>query len=135
MLGALLLGGVFWSLRMFVVDPDMWWHVKVGEGILATHHWPTMDPYSFTVAGQPWIAYEWLGEVLLAAANRLGGNKRPGCAAHSSRLCRASGPICVGNGPFGKREGGVRGDGHTDHAGNPVFLVAAADAGLPISYS
>ena len=73
MLGALLLGGVFWSLRMFVVDPDLWWHIKVGEGILATHHWPTTDPYSFTAAGQPWIAYEWLGEVLLAATHRLAG--------------------------------------------------------------
>lgn len=73
MLGALLLGGVFWSLRMFVVDPDLWWHIKVGEGILATHHWPTTDPYSFTAAGQPWIAYEWLGEVLLAATQRLAG--------------------------------------------------------------
>lgn len=73
MLVMLLLGGVFWSLRQFIVDPDMWWHVKVGETILATHHWPTVDPYSFTVNGQPWIAYEWLGEVLLAAANHLGG--------------------------------------------------------------
>jgi hypothetical protein len=73
MLGALLLGGVFWSLRMFIVDPDLWWHIKVGEGILATHHWPTTDPYSFTVTGQPWIAYEWLGEVLLGATNRLAG--------------------------------------------------------------
>jgi hypothetical protein len=73
MLGALLMGGVFWSLRLFVVDPDLWWHIKAGEGILATHHWPTADPYSFTVAGQPWIAYEWLGEVLLAATNRLAG--------------------------------------------------------------
>ena len=46
---------------------------RSGEGILATHHWPTTDPYSFTVAGQPWIAYEWLGEVLLAATHRLAG--------------------------------------------------------------
>ena len=63
MLGTLLLGGIFWSLRQFIVDPDMWWHVKVGQTILATHHWPTVDPYSFTVNGQPWMAYEWLGEV------------------------------------------------------------------------
>jgi hypothetical protein len=73
MLGTLLLGGIFWSLRQFIVDPDMWWHVKVGETILATHRWPTVDPYSFTVNGQPWIAYEWLGEVVLGAAARLGG--------------------------------------------------------------
>jgi hypothetical protein len=73
MLGSLLLGAIFWSLRLFFVDPDLWWHVKVGQEILTTHRWPTTDPYSFTVAGQPWIAYEWLGEVLLAAANRVAG--------------------------------------------------------------
>ena len=73
MLGALLVGAVFFVLRNFVVDPDLWWHIKTGQSILSTHHWPTTDPYSFTVTGQPWIAYEWLGDVLLALANRFGG--------------------------------------------------------------
>lgn len=72
-LGALLVGAVFYAGRNFVVDPDLWWHLKTGQNILATHHWPTTDPYSFTVAGQPWLAYEWLGEVLLAAAEKAGG--------------------------------------------------------------
>lgn len=73
MLGTCLVGRVFLSLRTFKVDPDVWWHIKVGEGILATHHWPTADPYSFTVAGQHWLAYEWLGDVLLAAVSHIGG--------------------------------------------------------------
>jgi hypothetical protein len=73
MLGAFLVGGVFVVGRNFVVDPDLWWHIKTGQSILSTHHWPTTDPYSFTAAGQPWIAYEWFGDVLLALANRLGG--------------------------------------------------------------
>jgi hypothetical protein len=51
----------------------MWWHIKVGDAILKTHTWPTADTYSFTVSGQPWLAYEWLGEIALALANRLGG--------------------------------------------------------------
>jgi hypothetical protein len=72
-LGAALVAGIYVPLRAFAVDPDVWWHVKVGEGILATHRWPTVDPYSFTAHGSPWIAYEWLGEVLLAAVNRYGG--------------------------------------------------------------
>jgi hypothetical protein len=72
-LGAALVVGIYVPLRAFAVDPDVWWHVKVGESILATHRWPTADPYSFTAHGSPWIAYEWLGEVLLAAVNRLGG--------------------------------------------------------------
>ncbi len=72
-LGAALVVGIYVPLRAFAVDPDVWWHIRVGEGILSTHHWPAVDPYSFTAAGSPWIAYEWLGEVLLAAVNRLGG--------------------------------------------------------------
>lgn len=72
-LGAALVVGIYVPLRAFAVDPDVWWHIKVGEGILASHRWPTADPYSFTAHGSPWIAYEWLGEVLLASVNRLGG--------------------------------------------------------------
>jgi hypothetical protein len=73
MLGGLLVGAVFVAGSVFSVDPDLWWHIRVGQEILATHHWPTTDPYSFTVAGQPWMAYEWLGEVLLGGVARLAG--------------------------------------------------------------
>jgi len=47
--------------------------VKVGESILGARQFPTTDPYSFTVHGQPWLAYEWPGEVVLAAAQRIAG--------------------------------------------------------------
>jgi hypothetical protein len=73
MLGALLVSAVFFMKRSFFVDPDMWWHLKTGELILSTHRWATTDPYSYTSAGAPWLSSEWLGEVLLAAAYRLGG--------------------------------------------------------------
>jgi hypothetical protein len=73
MLGTLLVGRVFYEVRAFMVDPDLWWHVRIGQDILATHHWPTVDPYSFTVAGNPWIAYEWLGDVLIGGVARMGG--------------------------------------------------------------
>jgi hypothetical protein len=73
MLGMLLVGLVFYVSRQLTLDPDVWWHLKDGQAILATHHWPTTDPYSFTVHGLPWIAFEWLGDVLLATAMRLGG--------------------------------------------------------------
>src|ERR1700690_2706899 len=73
MLATLLVGRVFYEARAFFVDPDLWWHIKVGQNILATHHWPTTDPFSFTVAGDPWIAYEWLGDVLLGTVAGLGG--------------------------------------------------------------
>jgi len=73
MLGALLVGGVAVIAQTFFLDPDVWWHIKDGQQILASHHWPTVDPYSFSVAGQHWIAFEWIGDVLLAATYRLGG--------------------------------------------------------------
>jgi hypothetical protein len=73
MLGACLVARVFYSLRSFIVDPDIWWHIKYGESILSTHHWPTIEQYSFTAAGQHWLSYEWLGDVLLAAVYRAGG--------------------------------------------------------------
>jgi hypothetical protein len=73
MLGCLLVSGAFYWACKFEVDPDFWWHLKVGDQILATHHWPTTDPYSFTTGGQPWLAYEWLGDVLFSFTNHIGG--------------------------------------------------------------
>ncbi len=89
-LGMLLLAGIFVgrllnlqqvssaaassaSASMFWLEGDAWWHLAVGNQILKTHTWPTHDPYSFTVKGSPWIAYEWLGEVVIAIAWRMGG--------------------------------------------------------------
>ena len=57
----------------FLKDPDNWWHVKVGMDLLATRTFPTVDIYSYTFAGHPWIAKEWLGQVLLALAYLTGG--------------------------------------------------------------
>ncbi|HUI41520.1 MAG TPA: hypothetical protein VL523_06095 [Terriglobia bacterium] len=62
-------------MRIFKLDPDVWWHLKVGATILETHQVPTADPYSFTVHGAPWIAYEWLGDVMMAAAHRAAGEQ------------------------------------------------------------
>src|SRR5260370_32844311 len=45
MLGTFLVGRVFFEGRAFLVDPDLWWHIKVGQNILATHHWPTTEPF------------------------------------------------------------------------------------------
>ena len=73
LLGALLASAVMLGARANLPDPDLWWHLMVGRQILATHHWPTTDSFSFTVYGNAWIAFEWLGEVLMAAVERIGG--------------------------------------------------------------
>jgi hypothetical protein len=73
LLAALLIAALFVAIRDFGVDPDLWWHLKVGQDILSSHHWPAADNYSFTAAGTPWMAYEWLGDTLLAAVQRAWG--------------------------------------------------------------
>jgi hypothetical protein len=44
-------------------DPDIWWHMRNAEMLLATHQFPHQDVFSFTVNGQPWIDPEWLAEI------------------------------------------------------------------------
>jgi hypothetical protein len=56
-----------------LVDADFWWHLTTGDWILDHHRIPTTDPFSWTHAGQTWIAHEWLAEVLLALTYRVGG--------------------------------------------------------------
>lgn len=72
-LGVLLVGALFPGARTSLKDPDTWWHLAVGERILVERTLPTADPYSFTVSGNDWMAYEWLGEVVMASAARWGG--------------------------------------------------------------
>ena len=60
---------VGWDLLL--VDGDTGWHIRTGERILATGAVPRSDPYSFTKPGEEWFAWEWLSELLLAAAFRL----------------------------------------------------------------
>ncbi|HLE80018.1 MAG TPA: hypothetical protein VJA25_01855, partial [Dehalococcoidia bacterium] len=56
-----------------VFTPDTWWQLLAGEEILQTGSVPRVDSYSFTVAGHEWVAYQWLGEVLMALTHHLGG--------------------------------------------------------------
>jgi hypothetical protein len=54
-------------------DPGTFWHTVVGEQILSQHRLIETDTFSFTFAGSPWIAHQWLGECLMALAHRLDG--------------------------------------------------------------
>lgn len=54
-------------------DPDTWWHIKTGQDIITNLRVPVTDNYSYTYAGHPWIAKEWLSQVLLAAVYNVGG--------------------------------------------------------------
>lgn len=52
---------------------DFWWHLRTGQLIIATHAVPHTDPFSFTAAGRPWVAHEWLSEVVIYLLYRAGG--------------------------------------------------------------
>lgn len=45
-------------------DGDTGWHLRTGEWILAHGQVPNRDIFSFTRAGQPWFAWEWLWDVI-----------------------------------------------------------------------
>ena len=54
-------------------DPDSYSHVAVGRWILAHGTLPASDPFSFSMHGAPWISFEWLSEVIYAAAYAASG--------------------------------------------------------------
>lgn len=45
-------------------DGDTGWHLRTGEWILAHGRIPDHDIFSFTRAGQPWFAWEWLWDLV-----------------------------------------------------------------------
>ena len=73
-----MLAGLLAMLAVLTVrerfdDPDMWWHLKTGEVIWTTHTIPTTDLFSYTTNHHAWIPHEWLSEVSIYGAYRLGG--------------------------------------------------------------
>jgi hypothetical protein len=70
---------LFWSLlagplsNRPLADPDIGWHIRTGELILATHSLPRTDPFSSTMEGQPWFAWEWLYDIMLGILHQACG--------------------------------------------------------------
>jgi hypothetical protein len=48
------------GVRTMLGDGDTGWHIRTGEWILAHHAVPRVDIFSYTRAGEPWFAWEWL---------------------------------------------------------------------------
>lgn len=71
-LTVLLLGLLAMTARN-VSDPDLWWHLETGQYIAEHKSVPHVDPFSYTRAGEPWVAHEWLSEVLLYQLQRTTG--------------------------------------------------------------
>jgi hypothetical protein len=47
-------------------DGDTYWHIAAGQWMLAHHAVLHSDIYSFTATGAPWVAHEWLAEIIMA---------------------------------------------------------------------
>lgn len=56
-----------------LADPDSYSHIALGRWILAHHGVPTVDPFSQTLRGEHWVAFEWLSEIAYASAQTFGG--------------------------------------------------------------
>ena len=65
----LLVGGRSSMLR----DPGTFWHLVVGDRILASGHMIHEDPFSFTRIGHPWVADQWLAECGMAIVHGWAG--------------------------------------------------------------
>ncbi|HZU34903.1 MAG TPA: hypothetical protein VFA18_03290, partial [Gemmataceae bacterium] len=93
---AVLLGALAFVLACQPLsDYDVWWHVRTGEWILAHHHVPDLDPFTFGSADQHWIDLHWLFQIGLALVFRAGGV--PGTILLTAALAAIAVVIAVNN--------------------------------------
>jgi hypothetical protein len=52
---------------------DLTYHIRAGDGILATHSLPRIDTYTFSVPGTAWLDQQWGAQIVLALGHRYGG--------------------------------------------------------------
>jgi hypothetical protein len=69
----LFLFGRMDGAQALLADGDTGWHIRTGEWILRNHTIPSRDIFSFTKAGEPWYAWEWLCDVVFGWLNQHGG--------------------------------------------------------------
>ncbi len=55
----------FFVLGISNLDPDLPWHLKVGQDILQSGQIPTIEQYVFPTFGEHWVDHEWLSNLLL----------------------------------------------------------------------
>lgn len=54
-------------------DPDLWWHLRLGQWIADNHAIPHTEFFSYTANGAPLVAHEWLSELLFWAVHAVVG--------------------------------------------------------------
>lgn len=60
---ALLTVVVFRYCIRGIPESDIWWHMRNARYLLQNHHLPSVDTYSFSAFGSPWMNFEWLSEI------------------------------------------------------------------------
>lgn len=55
-------------------DPDMWWHLRMGQIIFNSHAIPTTDSFSFTANHHVLVPHEWLAQLTMFCAYHVLGN-------------------------------------------------------------
>jgi hypothetical protein len=55
--------------RAALLDPDIWWHIRVGDWIRQHHAWPNSVILS-QHSDRPWVAYSWGFEMLVSGVHR-----------------------------------------------------------------
>ena len=97
-----VLAGVFILVSTYPIRPhDFWWHLKAGQEIVLSGRIPSVDTFSYTMAGAPYDNYAsyWLMEVAYYFA-LFGG--RPGAdsllpqPAGNGCLCLAAPAVLAG---------------------------------------
>ncbi|MEI8177449.1 hypothetical protein [Aestuariivirga sp.] len=66
------LGVAIYLRELMLAEPDLWWHIKTGLWMWQHGKTPNSDFYSYTFAGHPWMAKEWLSQLIFAATYTLG---------------------------------------------------------------
>jgi len=56
--------------RVLLRDAGTGWHIRNGQQIILTRTIPRVDSFSATMSGQPWYAWEWLYDLLMAAIHQ-----------------------------------------------------------------
>lgn len=64
---------LFGANKRVFADGDVSWHIAAGQWMLQHDRIPYTDPFSYTANGKPWVAHEWLSEIVMALAFNVAG--------------------------------------------------------------
>ena len=93
---AAMLGWLFYGAagaQSLLADGDAGWHIRLGEIAIASGSLPATDPFSFTMAGRVWFAWEWLSDLIMGAIHQVAG--LPGVVFLAGAVIAATGALTL----------------------------------------